>query len=454
MTKEGGRRLRDGRVVAIGRNGGVRKICGCARRVRAKCPHPWHFNFKWNDRAYRFSLDREVGRRVVTKADATVEAERFRREIRAGTFRQQAVESPLVTTPDAVTFDAFSAVYFTQYVTGKRQKKSARSDASMLRRLSAFVVPGTGERIGARLVGALVDDDFASFLSDLATRQAAHSTHNHYVQVIRSMGRWGVKSRRLTHPWLVDADVRRRKCAQRQRRLHQGEEADLLAAAPPHLQRLIIAALESCCRLGELLNLRWRDVDMDRHQWTIRAEVCKTERPRTLPLSARLRAVLSMVARDPEGQPHPPAAFVFGNETGEAVACVRKSWDATVLRAHGTTPAYTPGTHALTLECRATLRAINLHFHDLRHEAASRYIEAGWPLHHVRDMLGHANLTQTSTYLNATSHGLQAAMKALDESRESTPDPSCCKPVASSSALEHPPVRNGSPGDARQVVVN
>ena len=73
------------------------------------------------------------------------------------------------------------------------------------------------------------------------------------------------------------------------------------------------------------------------------AEICKTERPRTLPLSARLRAVLSMVARDPEGQLHPPTAFVFGNEAGEPVACIRKSWDATVLRAHGTTPAYKAG---------------------------------------------------------------------------------------------------------------
>ncbi len=324
----------------------------------------------------------------------------------------------------------------------------------MLRRLSAFVVPGAGERIGARVVGALVDDDFASFLSDLATHHAAHSTHNHYVQVIRSMGRWGVKSRRLTHPWLVDADVRRRKCAQRHRRLHQGEEVDLLAAAPPHLQRLIIAALESCCRLGELLNLRWRDVDMDRHQWTIRAEICKTERARTLPLSARLRAVLSMVARDPEGQPHPPTAFVFGNETGEPVACVRKSWDATVLRAHGTTPAYRPGTHALTPECRAKLRAIDLRLHDLRHEGASRFIEAGWPLHHVRDMLGHANLSQTSTYLNATGHGLQAAMKALDERREAEDISPRCNPVANKPAVERLSDCNGDDRSAAQVTVN
>jgi hypothetical protein len=73
--------------------------------------------------------------------------------------------------------------------------------------------------------------------------------------------------------------------------------------------------------------------------------------------------------RSPHGQRHPPTAFVFGNEVGERVASVRKSWEATVLRSHGTTPAYLSGTHALTPECRATLRAIDLHFHDLRHYA-------------------------------------------------------------------------------------
>jgi site-specific recombinase XerD len=52
-------------------------------------------------------------------------------------------------------------------------------------------------------------------------------------------------------------------------------------------------------------------------------------------------------------------------------------------------------------------RAINLHFHDLRHEAGSRFIEAGWPIHHVQEMLGHASLEQTSTYLNVTGTGLQ-----------------------------------------------
>ena len=33
-------------------------------------------------------------------------------------------------------------------------------------------------------------------------------------------------------------------------------------------------------------------------------------------------------------------------------------------------------------------RAINLHFHDLRHEGASRLLETGWPVHYMQHMLG------------------------------------------------------------------
>ncbi len=59
----------------------------------------------------------------------------------------------------------------------------------------------------------------------------------------------------------------------------------------------------------------------------------------------------------------------------------------------------------------------DLHLHDLRHEGGSRLLEAGWPLHEVQQMLGHANIEQTSTYLNATLRGLHRSMKALDRSR-------------------------------------
>ena len=77
------------------RNDGLRKVCGCPRRTWAKCEHPWHFNFKWNGEPYRFSLDKQVGRRLTSKSEAKAEAERLKTEIRAGKFGQQPVRQVL-----------------------------------------------------------------------------------------------------------------------------------------------------------------------------------------------------------------------------------------------------------------------------------------------------------------------------------------------------------------------
>jgi integrase len=97
-----------------------------------------------------------------------------------------------------------------------------------------------------------------------------------------------------------------------------------------------------------------------------------------------------------------------------------------VVKAHGHTPEWATS-NALTVESQRAFRAIDLTFHDLRHEAGSRLLESGWPLHHVQEMLGHANVSQTSTYLNATRIGLQESMRRFDTERattaETTPRP-------------------------------
>jgi integrase len=71
----------------------------------------------------------------------------------------------------------------------------------------------------------------------------------------------------------------------------------------------------------------------------------------------------------------------------------------------------------LTPESRAKLRAIGLHFHDLRREAGSRWQDAGVPLQTIRDWLGHSNISQTSTYLASTRQGSQDAMRQYERAR-------------------------------------
>ena len=61
------------------------------------------------------------------------------------------------------------------------------------------------------------------------------------------------------------------------------------------------------------------------------------------------------------------------------------------------------------------LADVDLHFHDLRREAGSRWLEGGVPLHVVRDWLGHANISQTSTYLAGTQRTQHDAMTAYED---------------------------------------
>lgn len=93
---------------------------------------------------------------------------------------------------------------------------------------------------------------------------------------------------------------------------------------------------------------------------------------------------------------------MFGDEVGARIKDIRTAWDNAVLRAHGVEVVRG---HAgrVSAENRARLQSIDLNFHDLRHEAGSRKLESGWPLHAVSRWLGHTKLTTTDTYLNATT---------------------------------------------------
>jgi hypothetical protein len=60
------------------------------------------------------------------------------------------------------------------------------------------------------------------------------------------------------------------------------------------------------------------------------------------------------------------------------------------------------------------MREINLHWHDLRHEYASRLVERGVPLAQVRDLLGHASILTTERYDNQRLQALRAAVERLE----------------------------------------
>src|SRR5262249_5778195 len=155
---------------------------------------------------------------------------------------------------------------------------------------------------------------------------------------------------------------------------------------------VIVCALETGMRRGEILGLTWANVEFDEkdkpRKLVLPSTLTKTGKSRAVPVSSRLSAVLEMRRTDPKGGNLPATAHVFRTETGDEVKSVKTAWALTCRRAG--------------IE--------GLHLHDLRREFGSRLLEAGASLHQVRDFLGHGNVSMTSTYLSTSAEHLFDAM--------------------------------------------
>ncbi|HWS90571.1 MAG TPA: tyrosine-type recombinase/integrase [Pyrinomonadaceae bacterium] len=183
-------------------------------------------------------------------------------------------------------------------------------------------------------------------------------------------------------PLVSPADER-----QRERILTREEEAQLIAACVgrrAHLRPIIIAAIDTGCRKGELLKLRWRDVDFAEGLITIVAFNTKTLRARQVSITTRLSNELWPLW---EASGQDSEALVFG-----LVDNVKRSFTG----------------------ARAKAGLDDLRFHDLRHTHGSRLDELGFSLAKIGAQLGHTVMQTTLRYVNRDRAGVKQIASALD----------------------------------------
>lgn len=462
---------------------GLKKRCEHSRRQWPKCGCSWHFSFFYGGKEHRHSLDvvaRARGLRLArTKHDALALRDKLRDEIRDG----KAVEPAAATvTPEptttALTFADVVKSYKERYVSVPTRRPSAVTmftiHLNMLERAQVPVAGGGTVALKdmpiAAITKAHVEAIRTARRAELAKARAARNGDEEAAGETRKVRRPGAKNgevglnrllARLRHvfAWAVEEGfvdgspfkrggitvirLEHRAESPRTRRLEpdltnpktgnvvrEGEEQRLLKHAGPHLRALIVAALNTGCRQGELLSLEWWQVRVDEHgvarELHLPATHTKTHEARVIPIGPRLRAELAMRPRHgPDGEELPATASVFGNELGEPVASIREAWE----------------------EACAAAGIQDLHFHDLRREFACRLLEAKTDLHDVREFLGHANITTTSTYLRSTSARLARALDRLD------PEPTVAPPSSEAAAPDSHTIRtnqaedtNGQPG--------
>ena len=402
---------------------GLYKLCEHAGRSRDRCDHPWWGSF----RGVRVSLAKWTNREVRSKTEAAAALDELRQAVRAGTFTPQRAAT---TRPAPLTFRTFAEIYRTRHVIPKRLALAADYDWS----IRPFL-----DRFGDRPLTEIRTADVQDFVADLQApsvigrrpglRVRRPATVNRIVDLLRHMLNWAVGREYLERtPFKRGSEMlitKLREDNTRRRRIDDAEEAALLAAAPTvYLRALIIAALDTGMRQGEMLALRFADVDLERGLLTLRGETTKSRKTRVVPIStARLRAVLAWLRLDADGEPKADAALVFSNEVGQPLRVFHRQWQTLVLRAHGHTPTWGARLNyqGLSDESQQAFRAINLRWHDLRHEYASRLVEHGVPLAQVRDLLGHASITTTERYDNQTVANLQIAAAKLERGQTFAP---------------------------------
>lgn len=173
---------------------------------------------------------------------------------------------------------------------------------------------------------------------------------------------------------------------QRKRYLSSQEEIHaLLEACSPHLKPIVITALNTGMRMGEILGLKWEQIDL--RNGLIFLTKTKNGKPRGVPINATLREVFKSIPHSLESE------YVFTDRNGRPYKSVNNSFP-TACR-------------------RAGIR--DFHFHDLRHTFASYLVMARVDLRSVQELLGHKDLRMTVRYSHLDAPHLAKAVGVLEE---------------------------------------
>ena len=169
----------------------------------------------------------------------------------------------------------------------------------------------------------------------------------------------------------------------RVRYLSEEELVKLLNACTKCIRPIVIAALVTGMRKGEILSLKWEDVNFSNS--VILLKNTKSGRNREVIIGSVLAGVLEECRKNSDG------IYVFCNEEGKKYLRIDTLFQSIVKRSG----------------------IIDFHFHDLRHTAASYLVMSGVDLLTVKNVLGHQKIETTLRYAHLSPAHKKEAVEVL-----------------------------------------
>lgn len=188
-----------------------------------------------------------------------------------------------------------------------------------------------------------------------------------------------------------DAELRQKRASGNKWRQERGiDPLPDLGTYADHIEPLVLLALNTGLRRGDLLALRWDSIDLERRQITLvirksshaRRKAGRRVDPVTLPLTSEAVTVLR------QWREQAPGELVFMGSTGKAITDVKNGFEALLKKAG----------------------IDNFRFHDLRHTFASRLVMAGVDLNTVRELMTHSDIKMTLIYAHLSPDHKAAAL--------------------------------------------
>lgn len=292
-----------------------------------------------------------------------------------------------LTTPldeRRMRFSAFAEQWFNTYVIGNNKPSEQRTKASTLR---LHLLPFFGRRF--------LDEVTAQSIEEFKSQQLAlglkAKTVNNQLCILSKCLTTAVEWGHLGHAPKIKL---LRSMSPVPDTLSDEECARLLSdRAEPVWRMVVLLALRTGLRLGELIGLAWNDLDFDKGLLIVRQSIVrgvvstpKSGRVRFVPLGEDIAGLLREIPR------HHTSPLVFHHH-GEPLTDYRCG-------------------DALARLCRRTgVRHIG--WHVLRHTFATHLLEAREPTRNIQVLLGHSSIATTERYAHVLPDRLRASITAL-----------------------------------------
>lgn len=329
----------------------------------------WYFEFTYRGKRYY----ERIGN--VSKSVAKEIASKIRADIIRGVY----------IPPDSnqKPFSELVKAYRDYYLTHTQAKEHAIKEH--LRKIDAIE-----KFFGNRTVGEITTALIEQFKKELKEKsKMSEVSINKYLAVLRSIFR-KAKELDLYKGEIPKINFFKAKAKEIVRYLTPEEANRLLEVSPIHLRRIILFALLTGMRAGEIISLRWENIK--KNEIVLESKSTKSKRQYTYPITEDLRKLLDEIRKEQKekGIEH---GFVFTNSFGKPYTRLgyRRAFK-TALRKAG-------------IE--------NFRFHDLRHTFASWLALTTKDIYLVSRMLHHQSVQTTKRYAHLTQDYMKESLSKI-----------------------------------------